>query len=262
MSPTARAILHRLSQAEPAGLDLDALDDLHLKGLKPTLAKLVKQGAVIDADGVYCISDTGHKLLQDGRQPAPAAPPAELPPMVEHIVMWNPADLRPDKRNARTHDEAQIQSIAASIREYGFNLPIGIDDAGGVIAGHGRREAGLLLGLPRVPCVVLSHLTPVQRRAFMLADNRLAELSGWDEPQLLSELRAITDQGVELSTIGYDADAIQELADSLDPPAPGDSETATKSFDVVVDCDSAAKRRKAMKLLKAGGFSCHPFNRA
>lgn len=262
MSPTVRAILHRLSQAEPAGLDLDALDDLHLKGLKPTLAKLVKLGSVTDADGIYRISDAGSKLLQAG-QPAPPAPPsAVLPAMVEHIVMRNPAELRPDPRNARTHDEAQIAALAASIREFGFNFPVGIDADDQVVAGHGRREAGLLLAMPRVPCVILSHLNAAQRRAFMVADNRLAELSGWDEPTLLSELQAITANGIELQAIGYDEDALRDLADSVKPPPPEGAESATKSFDVVVDCDSAAKRRKAMKLLKDSGFSCHPFNKS
>jgi hypothetical protein len=259
MSPTVRAILHALSAADPQGLDLDALDDLHLTGLKPTLAKLVKQRAVANDDGIYRIADAGRAMLAPAGGAAGAAPST---PMVDRIEMRAPADLRPDPRNARTHDEAQITALATSIRQFGFNFPIGIDSDGQVVAGHGRREAALLLGLPRVPCVVLSHLNADQRRAFMVADNRLAELSGWDEPTLLAELRAITSAGIELQAIGYDEDALREIAESVNPPAPEEAEAGTKSYDVVVDCDSAAKRRKAMRLLKDGGFTCHPFNKS
>lgn len=263
MSPTHRAILHHLSGAEPQGSDLDALKDLHLTGLKVHLAKLLKQQLISAADGIYHITPAGHKELQAGRQAPPAAPAPTLPPMVEHIVMRNPAELVPDARNARTHDQAQIESLAACIRQYGFNLPIGIDDSNGVLAGHGRREAALLIGMPRVPCVILSHLSPAERRAYMIADNRLAELSGWDDQLLLGELRAIAAQGLDLEAIGYDEQALQDLADSLAPEAPPeDTQPATKSYDVVVDCDSAVKRKKAMRLLKDNGFSCHPFNKA
>ena len=259
MSPTVRAILHALTAAEPKGLDLDALDDLHLKGLKPTLAKLVNQKAVADDDGIYRIADAGRAMLAAGQ---PAAPTATPPAMVDRIVLRDPRELRPDPRNARTHDQAQIEALASCIREFGFNLPIGIDADGQVVAGHGRREAALLLGMARVPCVELAHLNADQRRAFMVADNRLAELSGWDEPTLLGELRAITATGIELTSIGYDEQALQAIADSVHPPPPEDGDAGTKSYDVVVDCDSAAKRRKAMKLLKDNGFSCHPFNKA
>jgi hypothetical protein len=262
MTPTTRAILHRLAQADPQGLDRDALDDLHLKGLKPALASLVKLGAIEAVEGIYRIGQPGREMLQAGQSAASAPTAATLPPMVEHIVLRPPAELRPDPRNARTHDEAQIACLVASIREYGFNLPIGIDESGGVLAGHGRREAALRLGLPRVPCVVLSHLSPAARRAYMIADNRIADLSSWDDAILLGELRAITAQGIDLTGIGYDEQALRDLADSVHPPPPGESESATTSYDVVVDCDSAAKRRKAMKLLKDAGFSCHPFNKA
>jgi hypothetical protein len=94
--------------------------------------------------------------------------------------------LRPYERNARTHSDAQIDAIAESIRQFGFNSPILIDDDNGVIAGHARLAAARKLGLDTVPCVRLSHLNDAQRRVYILADNRLAEMAVWDE-ELLSE---------------------------------------------------------------------------
>ena len=96
----------------------------------------------------------------------------------------------------------------------------------------------------------------------MIADNCLAELSGWDESILAKELQAIAATTVDLSAIGYAQQDIDDLLDGLNPPPPEDAPSATKSYDVVVDCDSAPKRRKAMKLLKDNGFTCHPFNKA
>jgi len=113
--------------------------------------------------------------------------------------------LRPYERNARTHSDAQIDAIAESIRQFGFNSPILIDDDNGVIAGHARLAAARKLGLDTVPCVRLSHLSDAQRRAYILADNRLAEMAVWDVPLLSLEVGELTLEDVDLSFLDLDA---------------------------------------------------------
>lgn len=114
------------------------------------------------------------------------------------------ADLMPYARNARTHSEAQVAQIAASIREFGFTNPILVDGDRGVIAGHDRLLAARKLGLTEVPTIELTHLTPAQRRAYVLADNRLALSAGWDDDLLRIELGALQAEGFDLALTGFD----------------------------------------------------------
>lgn len=107
-------------------------------------------------------------------------------------VRWLPVKtLKPDKRNARVHSAAQIARLANSIKAFGFNVPVLLDENGGVLAGHGRLKAARRLGLGEVPTITLAHLSQTQRRAFMIADNRLAELASWDEHRLGVEFVAL-----------------------------------------------------------------------
>jgi DNA modification methylase len=121
------------------------------------------------------------------------------------------ATLVPYARNARTHSEQQVAQIAASIAEFGFNNPVLIDAAGGIIAGHGRVLAAVSLGYSEVPCIVLAHLTEAQKRAYILADNKLALNAGWDEKLLAAELRGIEEMGVDLALVGFDDDELDAL---------------------------------------------------
>src|SRR5258706_10919892 len=100
--------------------------------------------------------------------------------MAKQIEIWLIEKLVPYERNPRTHSEEQITQIAASIAQFGFVNPVLVDKDAGIIAGHGRLRAALKLGLDRVPVIVLDHLTPAQRKAYLLADNRLAESAGLD----------------------------------------------------------------------------------
>ncbi|WP_102108827.1 site-specific DNA-methyltransferase [Oceaniglobus roseus] len=129
------------------------------------------------------------------------------------------AELIPYARNARTHSEAQVALIAGSIREFGFNNPVLVDGANGIIAGHGRVLAARKLGLDRVPVIELGHLTEAQKRAYILADNRLAEQAGWDRELLALELGDLADLGVELPDLGFEAAEIDALlnAGAADP---------------------------------------------
>jgi site-specific DNA-methyltransferase (adenine-specific) len=118
--------------------------------------------------------------------------------------------LIPYANNARTHDDAQITQIASSIKEFGFNNPILIDDGNGIIAGHGRMLAAIKLGLKEVPTIRLSHLSDAQRKAYILADNRIALNSGWDNELLSLELQDLYEQ-IDLSLIGFTEDELTAL---------------------------------------------------
>lgn len=127
-------------------------------------------------------------------------------------------------RNARQHSDEQIAQIAASIAEFGFVNPILTGADGVLVAGHGRLAAARKLGLATVPVVVLDHLTPTQRRALVLADNRLAELATWDDALLRIELEALQDDGFDLDLTGFDADALAELLADEEPQIEGRTE--------------------------------------
>ena len=127
---------------------------------------------------------------------------------IEHRAV---ADLVPYARNARTHDDAQVARIAGSIREFGFCNPVLVDGENGIIAGHGRVLAARRLGLERVPVIELAHLTEAQKKAYILADNRLAEQAGWDRELLALELADLGDLGVDLGMIGFEGAELDAL---------------------------------------------------
>ena len=111
--------------------------------------------------------------------------------------------LKPYANNARTHSPAQIKQLRRSLREFGFVSPVLVTSDGDVIAGHGRIEAARAEGISEIPCVLVEHLTDDQRRAYILADNRLAEAAGWDENLVSSELLALRDAGVDIALTGF-----------------------------------------------------------
>jgi site-specific DNA-methyltransferase (adenine-specific) len=121
--------------------------------------------------------------------------------------------LIPYARNSRTHSEAQVAQIAGSIREFGFTNPVLIDGQDGIIAGHGRVMAARALGLAEVPCIRLGHLTDAQKRAYIIADNKLALNAGWDDELLAIELRDLDALGYDLDLTGFDDDEISKLLD-------------------------------------------------
>lgn len=128
-------------------------------------------------------------------------------------VVYLPIEqLVPYARNSRTHSDAQVAQIAGSIREFGWTNPVLVDGDGNVIAGHGRILAARQLGMPAVPVIRLGHLTETQRRALVIADNKLALNAGWDEDLLSLELRDLRDGGFDLGLTGFGGD---ELADLL-----------------------------------------------
>jgi DNA modification methylase len=168
-----------------------------------------------------------------GRQRAGAGRIADL-----QIVDRRIDELKPDPGNPRLHGKKQIRQIAASIEAFGFNVPILIDREGKIIAGHGRLLAGRELGWSEVPTLCLDHLSPAQARAFMIADNRLTEISTWDDRLLAEQLKDLSLTGLDfdIEVIGFEVgeidlriaslDDASELADDPDDGVPHASEDA------------------------------------
>ena len=144
--------------------------------------------------------------------------------LADKIEQWPTAKLVPYARNARTHSETQVAQIAASIAEFGFTNPILAGSDGVIVAGHGRLAAAQKLGLEVVPVVVLDHLSPTQRRALVIADNRIAENAGWDDAMLRVELAALADDDFNVALTGFDADALAELMAGEEPDADGQTD--------------------------------------
>ena len=144
--------------------------------------------------------------------------------LADRIEHWPIDKLLPYVRNARQHSDEQIAQIAASIAEFGFVNPCLVGADGVLVAGHGRLAAARKLGLSTVPVVVLDHLTPTQRRALVIADNRIAENAGWDDAMLRIELQSLQDEGFDLDLTGFDADALAELLAGEEPEHEGQTE--------------------------------------
>jgi ParB-like chromosome segregation protein Spo0J len=123
------------------------------------------------------------------------------------------ADLVPYARNSRTHSPAQVDKIAASIKEFGFLNPIIVDGTNGIIAGHGRVLAAQKLKLESLPVIEAGHLTDAQRKAYIIADNRLALDAGWDNDLLKIELQELNEQGFDLTITGFDLGELTSLFD-------------------------------------------------
>lgn len=142
---------------------------------------------------------------------------------IEHLQLQ---DLIPYARNSRTHSDEQIAQIASSIREFGFTNPVLIDGDGGIIAGHGRVLAARKLKLPEVPCIRLGYLTEAQRRAYVIADNKLALNAGWDLDLLKIELNELRDEGFDLGLTGFGEDELTELLAEATPVGETDPDDA------------------------------------
>lgn len=132
------------------------------------------------------------------------------------IKYKNINDLIPYVNNTRTHSEEQVNQIASSIKEFGFTNPILIDTQSGIIAGHGRLMGAKKLGLKEVPTIILDNLTEAQKKAYIIADNKIALNSGWDEDLLQLELMSLDEMGFDYSDLGFDFDIDIEIISDED----------------------------------------------
>jgi ParB-like chromosome segregation protein Spo0J len=165
---------------------------------------------------------------KETQMPKPLKPP-KLPRVPKSIadlkvVRWAIEKLLPYARNARTHTDEQIAQVAASIVEFGWTNPILVGADGVVIAGHARLLAARKLGMTEVPVIVLDHLSETQRRALVLADNRLALSAGWDEEMLRVELESLDEDGFDIDLVGFTDDELAHLLADQDAPADGEDE--------------------------------------
>ena len=131
-----------------------------------------------------------------------------------NLVSIPTKDLEPYKNNSRTHSAEQVGQIVDSIKEFGFTNPLLIDESNGIIAGHGRLMAAKLLKMKEVPCVVLEGLTETQKKAYVIADNKLALNAGWDEELLGIEIEELDGLGFDVSLLGFDT--LPEAVESVD----------------------------------------------
>src|ERR1700730_17111349 len=138
-------------------------------------------------------------------------------PAIEHVSVLS---LKPYPRNAWRHSKAQIKQIAASIERFGFNNPVLIADDGEIVAGHGRVAAAKLLGIETVPAVRLSHLSEAERRAYVIADNKLALNAGWDRELLAIELQSLVDLDFEIELTGFSLAEVDIVLDEARESAP------------------------------------------
>jgi len=149
--------------------------------------------------------------------------------------------LIPYARNSRTHSDEQVAQIAASIREFGWTNPVLLDGANGIIAGHGRVLAARKLGMAEVPCIELSHLSEAQKKAYIIADNKLALNAGWDDELLAIELHELNAADFDMALIGFDASELSSAMnlDSLieqDAPESSSKEIDTDDYKMGCKC--------------------------
>jgi DNA modification methylase len=155
-------------------------------------------------------------------KPSPIRPtPPRIPTTLARQIAWQPVDaLKPWDRNARTHSDRQLRQLAASMREFGFVEPLLIDEQKRIIAGHGRLAAAKLIGLGEVPTLVAANLTEAQKRALVIAHNRLAELAGWDTELLKIELGELVEINYAVEVTGFSTGEIDVLLDEAASAAP------------------------------------------
>jgi len=169
-----------------------------------------------------------------------------------------PAELIPYENNAKTHTPEQIEKIAASIREFGFINPIIIDANNGVIAGHARLQAAQSIGLESVPVLRVEHLTEAQKRAYIIADNRLAEVgTGWDLELLNLELQKLQELDFDLELTGFSLDEVSSLLDVSDNESEElKEEEYVETFEVIIECSDESSQQKIYNKLVSEGYKC------
>ena len=174
------------------------------------------------------------------------------------ITQRKTADLIPYVNNARTHSEQQVLQIAASIKEFGFNSPVLVDGENGIIAGHGRVLAAKKLNLDEVPTIELKHLTKTQKKAYILADNRLALNSGWDNDLLALELGELSDDGFDLDLLGFDAGELGEFGNVEEEKHSEEEKPFNyqENYSVLVVCKDEMHQTEIYDRLIADGLEC------
>ena len=165
-------------------------------------------------------------------------------------------DLIPYVNNSRTHSDEQVMQVASSIKEFGFTNPILIDDDGGIIAGHGRLMAAKKLGLVEVPCIRLGHLSEAQRKAYVIADNKLALNSGWDNDLLKIELMQLDSIDFDLNLTGFDLSELANIFDPVTEEIELKEQTYSETFNIIIECENEHNQESIYNELQEKGYKC------
>lgn len=179
--------------------------------------------------------------------------------MTKLKITYKPvADLIPYARNSRTHSDAQVAQIAASIKEFGFTNPILLDGDNGIIAGHGRVMAAQKLGETQVPTIELGYMSETQKRAYIIADNKLALNAGWDEQMLALEIQDLKDVGYNLELLGFDLNELQSIDDNDDEK---DEKEINSPIDenrnlLMIECKGERELEVLFEEMQQRGFEC------
>lgn len=181
-------------------------------------------------------------------------------------------ELLPYARNARTHSDTQVSQLAASIKEFGFNNPVAIDADGMILCGHGRVMAAQKLGMTEIPTVCLSHLSDTQKKAYILADNKLALNAGWDNDMLKVELEDLKFSNFDLDLVGFSTEELDEIMNQEEEPEVEDDdytvavpqEPKAKLGEIYIlgkhrlMCGDSTSIQDVEKLMGGGGVSGRP----
>lgn len=169
--------------------------------------------------------------------------------------------LIPYARNSRTHSDDQVAQIAASIKEFGWTNPILVDGEAGIIAGHGRLAAARKLGLKKIPVIELSHLTPTQKKALIIADNKLALNAGWDNDMLALEFEELNIEGFDLDLLGFDETEINKLNENenYDDEIKEVKDDGNRNL-LLIETISEIELQKLFNELNERGFQCKIMN--
>ena len=171
-------------------------------------------------------------------------------------------DLRADEGNPNLHPREQVDQIAASIKEFGFIVPILVDDKNKILAGHGRAQAGHALGLETVPALRVSHLSKAQKKAFILADNQIAKNSTWDEALLRSSVLELRGLGIVPELTGFSPNELEGILGEPwgtapeRPPPSGQNTSYRPQFGVIVIYEDEAAQESAYSALLELGYDC------
>jgi ParB-like chromosome segregation protein Spo0J len=174
--------------------------------------------------------------------------------LAEHVERWPIRKLFANKRNAKRHSPDQIAQIAASIKQWGWTMPILVSDSGEIQAGEGRWRAAKLLDIEDVPVIVARGWSRNKRRAYMLADNRIAENGSWDKDALAIELGDLRDSGFEVSLTGFSKSQIENLLSDDDTDT--GPQLADLNYQVIISCKDENEQRKMIARFEAEGLKC------
>ena len=165
-------------------------------------------------------------------------------------------DLIPYVNNSRTHSDEQVMQVASSIKEFGFTNPILIDDDGGIIAGHGRLMAAKKLDIDEVPCIRLGYLSEAQRKAYVIADNKLALNSGWDNDLLKIELMQLDSIDFDLNLTGFDLSELANIFDPVTEEIELKEQAYSETFNIIIECDDEQNQESIYNELQEKGYKC------